>query len=266
MILKIQDKLFPRLSASTPNKLIQLYIFYVQRMLGTRVFGSVKTNTLSLGLGITSNLRILFMGQHNRISIGKSVRISNLKIDVLGSNLALIIDNNAKIHDCYFLIQGDNASLIIGAGAELAGNFLVIADNDCSLDIGRGSLLGAGAQIRLGDGHAIVDINEMKVANKASHVKLHPRVWLGLDCLVLKNVEIGQNSVVGARSVVTKNLPANSLAAGVPAKVIRTGITWLNQRVDSMPDNWTKEILRHTAVVHGKHSAVDDLDENHGAH
>ncbi len=46
-------------------------------------------------------------------------------------------------------------------------------------------------------------------------------VWFATGCIVLPGVTIGDNSVVGAGSVVTKNVPANVLAAGVPCKVIR---------------------------------------------
>jgi len=46
-------------------------------------------------------------------------------------------------------------------------------------------------------------------------------VWIGANCTILGGVKIGNNSVIGAGSLVTKSIPANSLAYGVPCRVIR---------------------------------------------
>jgi serine acetyltransferase len=53
-------------------------------------------------------------------------------------------------------------------------------------------------------------------------VVLENNVWLGEQVIVNKGVTIGENSVVGAGSVVTKDIPANSVAAGNPAKIIKS--------------------------------------------
>lgn len=51
---------------------------------------------------------------------------------------------------------------------------------------------------------------------------IEDNVWIGEGAVVLPNVKIGKNSIVGANSVVTKSIPPNSVAVGNPAKVIRT--------------------------------------------
>lgn len=50
---------------------------------------------------------------------------------------------------------------------------------------------------------------------------LENNVWLGARVIVLKGVTIGEGSVIGAGSVVTKDIPPRSLAAGMPAKILR---------------------------------------------
>jgi|GEM_PF-481487 len=53
-------------------------------------------------------------------------------------------------------------------------------------------------------------------------ITLHDNVWLGAGVLVMPGVTIGKNSVIGAGAVVTEDIPANSVAVGMPAKVIKT--------------------------------------------
>jgi acetyltransferase-like isoleucine patch superfamily enzyme len=66
------------------------------------------------------------------------------------------------------------------------------------------------------------DINpETRINATPKSVKLCKNVWIGADCTILPGVTIGENSVIGAGSVVTKDVPANVIVAGNPAKVIR---------------------------------------------
>ena len=52
-------------------------------------------------------------------------------------------------------------------------------------------------------------------------VIIRKNVWIGDNVIILAGVEIGECSVVGAQSVVTKSIPAYSICAGIPAKVIK---------------------------------------------
>lgn len=49
-----------------------------------------------------------------------------------------------------------------------------------------------------------------------------------MNAIILKGVHIGNNSIIAAGAVVTKDVPKNSIVAGVPAKVIKNNITWQN--------------------------------------
>lgn len=61
--------------------------------------------------------------------------------------------------------------------------------------------------------------------NYSKPVKVGNNVWIGGHVTVLAGVTIGDNSVIGAGSLVTKDIPANSLALGVPCRVVKTFVT-----------------------------------------
>ena len=86
------------------------------------------------------------------------------------------------------------------------------------IEIGDGSLIGHNTTIATLN-H---DFNPDKRANlHPSPVKIGKNVWIGSDSTILPGVEIGDGAVIGAGSIVTKNVPANSIAIGSPARVIK---------------------------------------------
>lgn len=57
---------------------------------------------------------------------------------------------------------------------------------------------------------------------KCRPVTINNNAWIGANATILPGVTVGENAVIGAGSVVTKDVPANTVVAGNPARVIRT--------------------------------------------
>lgn len=86
------------------------------------------------------------------------------------------------------------------------------------IEIGDGSLIGHNTTIATLN-H---DFNPLKRQNLTpSRVKIGKNVWIGSDCTILPGVIIGDGAIIGAGSVVTKSVPANAIAVGNPARVIK---------------------------------------------
>ena len=66
-------------------------------------------------------------------------------------------------------------------------------------------------------------------------ISIGNRVWCGVNVTILAGVTIGDDVVIGAGAVVTEDIPANSIAVGVPAKRVRT----LDRPLDKPLWNWT---------------------------
>ncbi|MGC8493800.1 MAG: acyltransferase [Syntrophobacteraceae bacterium] len=111
------------------------------------------------------------------------------------------------------------AHIIIGHGNLFSNNVALCANE----------LIRIGDNCQIGDQVAVYDCDFHEVepqTRNRSHGRIAPviignNVWIGSRVLVLKGVTIGDNSVIGAMSLVTESIPPNCVAAGVPAQVIR---------------------------------------------
>lgn len=127
---------------------------------------------------------------------GSGVRIAPRVIFGLGDRIQ--IGNNSNLGYGCRIIGGD---LIIGDYVMMAPDVLIITEN-----------------------HEFGDINcTMWSQGQAapSPVRIGNDVWIGARSIILPAVEISDHSVIGAGSIVTKNVPAWSVVAGVPAHIIR---------------------------------------------
>jgi maltose O-acetyltransferase len=105
------------------------------------------------------------------------------------------------------------------------GSLISIGDHTF---INYGTSISAYQQVTIGRhcllGHhlRIVDKNEHgREQPEAAPIEIDDHVWIGAHTIVLPGVRIGRNSAIGAGSVVTKDVPANCLAVGNPARVVR---------------------------------------------
>src|SRR5918912_1756090 len=107
------------------------------------------------------------------------------------------------------------ATIRIGNGTYLHRNVEIVAAR--SVTIGRDCKIARDVIVMDTDQHALPGA-ELVVRP----VTIGDRVWIGARALILKGVRIGDDAVVAAGSVVTRDVPARSVVAGVPAKVVRT--------------------------------------------
>lgn len=146
---------------------------------------------------------IVFRTPKSTIQIGNHcVFNSSSKLNFRGIN-----------HPCILQTGTLHAKIMIGNHVEMSGTSIV---SNHSVTIGNNVLIGANCQIGDRDGHS----NRYKSSPKP--IIIENDVWLGMNVTVLKGVTIGEHSIIGANSVVTKDIPANSIAAGNPCSVIRT--------------------------------------------
>lgn len=112
-----------------------------------------------------------------------------------------------------------DAELNIGSGYCTSGVQIVCAKK---ISIGNNVAIARDVIIRDNDAHQIM--REGYEPNK--EIVIEDNVWIGNRSIIMKGVTIGEGAIVGAGSIVTKNVPPHTIVAGNPAKVIRENITW----------------------------------------
>lgn len=135
-----------------------------------------------------------------------------LLADLLGT-----LGEGAHINPPLFVDYGEN----IHIGARTFVNYNLTALDVARITIGEDCQIGPNVQL-LTPTHPIDPEPRRDKLEAAEPIVLEDNVWLGGGVIVCPGVTIGENSVIGAGAVVTKDIPANVVAVGNPARVIRS--------------------------------------------
>jgi len=112
-------------------------------------------------------------------------------------------------------------SLSVG-GDTYIGHDVLIAGGDCTISIGNACDLAP--RVNLVAGSHEVDMNGAHTAGSgySRDIVIEEGVWIGTGTTVLGGVRIGRKAIIAAGAVVTSDIPSLSMAAGVPARVMKT--------------------------------------------
>ena len=105
-------------------------------------------------------------------------------------------------------------------GEDVYANFNLTLVDDGEIFVGDHVMFGPNATVIAG-GHPIEPELRKQAYQYTSFVRIENNVWIGAGAIILSGVTIGENSVIGAGSVVTTDIPANVVAVGNPCKVLR---------------------------------------------
>lgn len=144
---------------------------------------------------------------------------------VIGNNLRIVsnhLRSGIAMHSKLKLTAFSEAKIIIGDAVAMVGTSITCRTT--CIEIMEGTIIGPNVIIVDSDFHVLwppENRNFNMGYENDRPVKICKNVWIGMSCIILKGVTIGENSIIAAGSIVTKDIPPNVVAGGNPAKVIR---------------------------------------------
>ena len=121
------------------------------------------------------------------------------------------------------LFSAEGGQIQVGSNTSFNAGVHINAAVCGKIFIGKNCLIGPNVVMRTAD-HIFTKIDTpiRKQGHKCANIFLEEDVWIGANVVITGGVKIGKGCVIGAGSVVTKNIPEFSIAVGVPAKVIKS--------------------------------------------
>lgn len=173
-----------------------------------------------------NGLEIIINGYGNEIYLDEKTEFIDSVININTNDNKIVIK---EIEKAFFNIEcflGDNQTLYwdSGYGSFRRSNFHLFGENS-SITIGKNCLL-SDTTIWTSDCHSLF-LNNKLMNGDANHVKIGDNCWIGSQTFFTKNASINNNTIVGARAVITKAFnECNLILAGNPADIVGRDKTW----------------------------------------
>ena len=172
-------------------------------------------------------------GSNNRISIGEECVLKDVVFQIKGNNHSVVIKSNCSfLSGSHIWIEDSDCSLIIEEDSFFGSVHFALTEPGSKITIGRDCILANDIDIRTGDSHSIISQQTGKRINFAQDILIGDHVWIAAHSIILKGVNIADNSIVATGSVVTKSYPTSGIIiGGNPAIQLKEGVTWQRERL-----------------------------------
>ena len=209
-----------------------MYAISLKYLIGLN-FIKTKYQKIKNKLEIVGKLRknkIKISGNNNILYIGKNSLLRDSNIFIKGNNNIIYIGDDCVVNNTSIILDNEGSEIRIGNKTSIA-KVQIVSLEPYKIEIGEDCMFSYDVEIRNTDSHKIYDKNTNERINEGSSINIGNHVWLGMRAIILKGVTIGDNSIVAAGSIVTKDVKANTIVSGNPAKQIKENVYWTREEV-----------------------------------
>lgn len=214
------------------NQVIQAKDFSSQVNSNIKVLG--KNNIIQSNLSKVNFIGTQcfeFIGNNNKLIIRDGAHINNCKIKFSEDNSVIVISDNCRV-SINVHINANGGKIEIGEDTTMARVLMVCQEKGARIIIGKDCMFSSEVFIRTSDSHSIIDIESNKRINPPKDVIIEDHVWVGQTVKINKGVKINKNSIIANGSIVTGDVPSNTVFGGNPARMIKSGISWERELID----------------------------------
>lgn len=176
-------------------------------------------------------------GSLNDVIVKSDSDATRLKIYIRGNNNKVIIGKDVSFGaDCIIRICGNNHAVKIGDRTSFNIKCGIVASENegTEIIIGEDCLFSYGIIVRSSDDHAVYDLNTGERLNPAKSIRIGNHVWVGPEAIIMKGVVVDNGAIIGARSIVTHDIPSNCMAVGAAARIVKNNICWSEEMLSNI--------------------------------
>ena len=205
------------------------FLRYRFHLLCTRLFPNDGVKIYNNGYG---KIYHTVIGNGNMIKVEEETKLDKTTIRIRGNNNRIIFGKKCYVGpDCSFWMEGDNITIMIGDMTTFTRKVHFCAqENDQRIVVGQDCMFSNTIVVRTSDSHPIYDESGKRI-NPPKSVSIGNHVWVAPNSCIYKGAIVNDGAIVGSNTLVTKVIPANSLAVGKPARVVKKNISWTREKL-----------------------------------
>jgi acetyltransferase-like isoleucine patch superfamily enzyme len=169
-------------------------------------------------------------------------------LKIIYLKVLILLSSGKSLPNIYMKYYG----VKLGKNCRITGKHISFGGEPYLVEIGDDVTITPGVRFQTHDGGVALFRKEYPGMNILGKIKVGNNVFIGEDAMIMLGVEIGDNVVVGARSVVTKSVPSNSVVAGVPARVIKSLDEYKESSLQKAIYLYEKDPQKRKAEILGK--------------